>query len=274
MDISGFRVVTGKEAVDVLLDRAKRLADHGVPPGKSVRTGLPKVDEGIRSWWGCVTLTGEPGIGKTALALRFASETAAAAARVLWLCMGGHSELAVLRLITSRARVRLRKVMVERSLTPQDWWALRRAGAEVSRWPIEFGDAHGATLDELRTLCSTVAVCPACGRTPLELIVLDHFPAPDRPTLRTLQRVADELNTPILTVFSPVADGGEADDKGASQVRPGTLELSLQRAEDVPGSAPGRRLVLAVGRAGGTVEHRVPLELVPEYRSVDAAPSA
>ena len=260
-DVIGFRVAAAQDVVRRLIERAERAHRHGLEPFHKVFTGVAPLDDQIESWWGCITLTGEAGTGKTALALRFAAKTAEAGGTVLWFCAAGLSEGAALRLLTSRARVLQRRVFVVRDLVADDWQALKQAGDEVGRWPLLFADVHGASPDDLRLLCGAVVKEAREGGPRVELIVLDSMSTPGRTTLRALEMLADDLGTPVFVLFS-----GEVDPEqclARSPLRPGTLALKLRWA-------PAKDSVaLEVRRVGEGLEFTALLRPVPEFRTLE-----
>lgn len=254
-----------------IIERARRQHSDGLGPFKVVRSGLPSLDAIATSWWGLTVLAGDASSGRTTLAARIALETARAGGQVLWLGIGPGTETPVFRLLTGLSRVRARGVFVDRALTADQWASLEAAASEIGALPILLAEAHGATMEELRTGLQAVL-----RDGPLELVVLDDMGAPERSFLAGLERLADEFDVPLLAVVSLDRRVAWRDERkvlrGLLPQRPGSLRLRLTRQEPdsilepEPTAAP---LWLDAYRAGEGFRLSIPLRFDPLCRWVE-----
>ena len=136
-----------KESLDVI-DKLSKRKEHvtGVPTGyydlDDITAGLQASD--------LVVVAGRPSMGKTSLALGFATHAAIHANTVVGVFSLEMSKpQIVLRMLSSEARVDSHALRTGK-LQKEDWWRLAEAAGRLEQAPIYIDDTGGITVQQMR----------------------------------------------------------------------------------------------------------------------------
>lgn len=176
-----------------------------------VYSGIPMLDStgGLHAGE-VLVLAGDPGVGKTALAISAASHAATHGAAVLWVSLAETLEQMAERFVLHQSAVpplSLRTGRLER----QHMTALTYAAATVSKWSLQVEDTVDLTAAAIRESSRTWRESETTERA---LIVVDclQLVADDcdnASVLRSLLATAKETRSALLLVSQQLADAHE-----------------------------------------------------------------
>ena len=129
--------------------QAFRLARQGAP--RIVRSGIPTLDDTLRIIGpGDLVIVGaRPSIGKTAMAVNIARNTAAMDIGTMIASLEMAPEAMSLRVVAQEANLSYIR-LASNELTAVEWERARLSLENVSRLPISIADASGATVSNIR----------------------------------------------------------------------------------------------------------------------------
>lgn len=178
-------------------DAALRQARSGAP--KVLRTGLRDLNETLQLLGpgDFVVLGARPSVGKTALAVQIARQTAASGRGVLLCSLEMAPEAISLRLVAQEAQVPF-TVMAANALDAEGW---RRAGKgleKIRRLPLVIADASGSTSTQIRAAGIKAKAAFERGGKRLGLLVVDYLQIvapgkPERSREREIAQVSSAL---------------------------------------------------------------------------------
>lgn len=193
-----------KESLD-LVDHLSKRKEHvtGVPTGyydlDDLTAGLQPSD--------LIVVAGRPSMGKTSLALGFATHAAIHAGAVVGIFSLEMSKpQLVLRMLSSEARVDSHALRTGK-LQKEDWWRLAEAAGRLEQAPIFIDDAGNLTVQQMRGKARRLK-----AEKGLDLLIVDYLQlmqgrgdAESRQQeisdiSRSLKSLAKELNVPVVAL--------------------------------------------------------------------------
>ncbi|MCP9440869.1 MAG: replicative DNA helicase [Nitrospira sp.] len=193
-----------KESLD-LVDHLSKRKEHvtGVPTGyydlDDLTAGLQPSD--------LIVVAGRPSMGKTSLALGFATHAAIHAGAVVGIFSLEMSKpQLVLRMLSSEARVDSHALRTGK-LQKEDWWRLAEAAGRLEQAPIYIDDAGNLTVQQMRGKARRLK-----AEKGLDLLIVDYLQlmqgrgdAESRQQeisdiSRSLKSLAKELNVPVVAL--------------------------------------------------------------------------
>jgi replicative DNA helicase len=196
---------TLKEIAWTVAEAIERRSSHpqhvlGVP------TGIPALDDLTAGWrdGNLIVLAGRPSVGKSALALHFASQAAHAGIGALVLSLEMGREEVVERMLATMSGVdgmRLRRAHIR----ADEWPKLSSATGALARLPVWIDDTPDRSVSAIRAITRRYRRQHGIGLVVLDYLQLVHA---DRPRENQTQNVADisrglkamarELAIPVL----------------------------------------------------------------------------
>ncbi|MCP9453191.1 MAG: replicative DNA helicase [Nitrospira sp.] len=193
-----------KESLD-LVDQLSKRKEHvtGVPTGyydlDDLTAGLQPSD--------LIVVAGRPSMGKTSLALGFATHAAIHAKAVVGIFSLEMSKpQIVLRMLSSEARVDSHALRTGK-LQKEDWWRLAEAANRLEQAPIYIDDTGNLTVQQMRGKARRLK-----AEKGLDLLIVDYLQlmqgradAESRQQeisdiSRSLKSLAKELNVPVVAL--------------------------------------------------------------------------
>lgn len=193
-----------KESLD-LVDQLSKRKEHvtGVPTGfidlDDLSAGLQPSD--------LVVVAGRPSMGKTSLALGFATHAAIHAKSVVGIFSLEMSKpQIVLRMLSSEARVDSHGLRTGK-LQKEDWWRLAEAAGKLEQAPIYIDDTGGITVQQMRGKARRLK-----AEKGLDLLIVDYLQLMQGRSdsesrqqeisdiSRSLKALAKELNVPVVAL--------------------------------------------------------------------------
>lgn len=193
-----------KESLD-LVDQLSKRKEHvtGVPTGyydlDDLTAGLQPSD--------LIVVAGRPSMGKTSLALGFATHAAIHAKAVVGIFSLEMSKpQIVLRMLSSEARVDSHALRTGK-LQKEDWWRLAEAAGRLEQAPIYIDDTGNLTVQQMRGKARRLK-----AEKGLDLLIVDYLQlmqgradAESRQQeisdiSRSLKSLAKELNVPVVAL--------------------------------------------------------------------------
>jgi replicative DNA helicase len=193
-----------KESLD-LVDKLSKRKEHvtGVPTGyydlDDITAGLQPSD--------LVVVAGRPSMGKTSLALGFATHAAIHANSVVGIFSLEMSKpQIVLRMLSSEARVDSHALRTGK-LQKEDWWRLAEAAGRLEQAPIYIDDTGGITVQQMRGKARRLK-----AEKGLDLLIVDYLQLMQGRSdsesrqqeisdiSRSLKALAKELNVPVVAL--------------------------------------------------------------------------
>jgi replicative DNA helicase len=193
-----------KESLD-LVDKLSKRKEHvtGVPTGyydlDDLTAGLQPSD--------LIVVAGRPSMGKTSLALGFATHAAIHANSVVGIFSLEMSKpQIVLRMLSSEARVDSHALRTGK-LQKEDWWRLAEAAGKLEQAPIYIDDAGGMTVQQMRGKARRLK-----AEKGLDLLIVDYLQLMQGRSdsesrqqeisdiSRSLKALAKELNVPVVAL--------------------------------------------------------------------------
>jgi len=193
-----------KESLD-LVDQLSKRKEHvtGVPTGfidlDDLSAGLQPSD--------LVVVAGRPSMGKTSLALGFATHAAIHAKTVVGIFSLEMSKpQIVLRMLSSEARVDSHGLRTGK-LQKEDWWRLAEAAGKLEQAPIYIDDTGGITVQQMRGKARRLK-----AEKGLDLLIVDYLQLMQGRSdsesrqqeisdiSRSLKALAKELNVPVVAL--------------------------------------------------------------------------
>ena len=193
-----------KESLD-LVDQLSKRKEHvtGVPTGfidlDDLSAGLQPSD--------LVVVAGRPSMGKTSLALGFATHAAIHAKSVVGIFSLEMSKpQIVLRMLSSEARVDSHGLRTGK-LHKEDWWRLAEAAGKLEQAPIYIDDTGGITVQQMRGKARRLK-----AEKGLDLLIVDYLQLMQGRSdsesrqqeisdiSRSLKALAKELNVPVVAL--------------------------------------------------------------------------
>jgi replicative DNA helicase len=194
-------------AID-MLSEVQRRVQAGESPITGVPTGIGGLDRLLLGLQPAqlLVLAARPSVGKTALALNFATQAAVKhQKRVAVFSLEMPSEQLALRMLASEARLDWRRLS-QGQLGRNDWDKIMVHGDKIGSAPIWLDDNFVLTPVELRSKCRKI-----WRETGLDLVVVDYLQLMHAPGYssreqeiasisRALKSLAKELNIPVLAL--------------------------------------------------------------------------
>ncbi|MCS6285858.1 MAG: replicative DNA helicase [Nitrospira sp.] len=193
-----------KESLD-LVDKLSKRKEHvtGVPTGyydlDDLTAGLQPSD--------LVIVAARPSMGKTSLALGFATHAAIQAKAVVGIFSLEMSKpQIVLRMLSSEARVDSHGLRTGK-LQKEDWWRLAEAAGRLEQAPIYIDDTGGITVQQMRGKARRLK-----AEKGLDLLIVDYLQLMQGRSdsesrqqeisdiSRSLKALAKELNVPVVAL--------------------------------------------------------------------------
>ena len=193
-----------KESLD-LVDKLSKRKEHvtGVPTGyydlDDLTAGLQPSD--------LVIVAARPSMGKTSLALGFATHAAIHAKAVVGIFSLEMSKpQIVLRMLSSEARVDSHGLRTGK-LQKEDWWRLAEAAGRLEQAPIYIDDTGGITVQQMRGKARRLK-----AEKGLDLLIVDYLQLMQGRSdsesrqqeisdiSRSLKALAKELNVPVVAL--------------------------------------------------------------------------
>ena len=193
-----------KESLD-LVDKLSKRKEHvtGVPTGyydlDDLTAGLQPSD--------LIVVAGRPSMGKTSLALGFATHAAIHTQAVVGIFSLEMSKpQIVLRMLSSEARVDSHALRTGK-LQKEDWWRLAEAAGKLEQAPIYIDDAGGITVQQMRGKARRLK-----AEKGLDLLIVDYLQLMQGRSdsesrqqeisdiSRSLKSLAKELNVPVVAL--------------------------------------------------------------------------
>ena len=193
-----------KESLD-LVDKLSKRKEHvtGVPTGyydlDDLTAGLQPSD--------LIVVAGRPSMGKTSLALGFATHAAIHTQAVVGIFSLEMSKpQIVLRMLSSEARVDSHALRTGK-LQKEDWWRLAEAAGKLEQAPIYIDDAGGITVQQMRGKARRLK-----AEKGLDLLIVDYLQLMQGRSdsesrqqeisdiSRSLKALAKELNVPVVAL--------------------------------------------------------------------------
>jgi len=180
-------------------------APKGVtPPWETVRTYIPTLENEE-----LMVLAARPGMGKTANAMQWALEAAAAGKNVAVFSLEMSTSQLLTRAMSHFSRVPLSRLRQPSQLQDEDWGRLTEAVRTIKGLPLALDDGGGLTIEDIRTRAMRMHAKVEGG---LGLVVVDYLQLV-RPTdrkscnnrndeiahiSRELKQLARELKCPVI----------------------------------------------------------------------------
>lgn len=185
------------------LNRRLELGSSGV------MSGIGPLDRIFHGWQtgSLYVLAARPSMGKTALALNFATAAAKAGKNVAVFSLEMSREQVEARLIAAESGVGADRILNPSLLSEKDWTQVVQSQDAIGRWPMFIVDSGAATVAELAARCRQIR-----GRHGLDLVVIDYLQllscdsgAENRTQeigsiSRRLKLLAKELDVPIVVL--------------------------------------------------------------------------
>lgn len=266
-------VVEARTATAEAMSLARRAVEGGGPRG--LTTGLESFDDSAGGLYPgeLVILAARPGVGKSAMGMQFAMQTAIGNRGVLFISLEMSRAELMSRLLCGKAEIDASLVRTGR-LNDHEFQKLEEVAPEIAGLPLHICDRPGLTAGDVRSIARRIH-----RKAPLALLVVDYLqrlmPADARihryeqigRMTGELKQLARELNLPVLCLaqLNRQADGTTDAKPRLSHLREsGNIEadcdmcLLLHREElsrrndpDVKGKA---LLIVAKNRNGPTGE--------------------
>ena len=167
-------------------------------------------------------IAGEPGIGKSILAMQMAAHAAEAGYPFAIYSLEMRAERVAMRLLSARAQVDTRKMRTG-EMTDDDFTAFERACREIDDLPLYISDKPGMTTAQVRAdLARLVSQCGVVGNV-LDYMFLLGDNGTDDPTARTEQlsaryvticRELDQAGIGVNSVTKEFMDKGSSGKRG------------------------------------------------------------
>lgn len=138
----------------------------------AVSTGLPSLDRIIGGGYRrkrLYVIGGRPSMGKTSLMIQAAIQHCALRIRTRLVSLEMTSEELLHRIWAAVSQIPFERVVEPRSLSEQEWLAVKNARTLVAEWPLEIDDRNGQTIDFALAGCRL-----SCRRRKTGFIALDY----------------------------------------------------------------------------------------------------
>lgn len=239
-----------------LLEQLERLQRHP-PPILPIRSGLAPLDELLpRTYPLLYVITGQRSVGKTALALRIALESARAGVPVSIYSLEGAPDVLTARLISGANGIDWRRAL-NRALSHADWETLARTAEELGRLPIRIVDAPFATTDD-------VAVTERAAETEgfrNAITVVDGVRRADPDLLNSLVRLSSDLGRAVFATVDHPRSARRSTESLRLLLPDHAFVLHLERGVHDEQSSDVRPVMLRVGQQWDSLRD-IPLGLV------------
>lgn len=162
-----------------------------------------------------IVIAARPGVGKTALAMNFARNTALRVGKTVAIfSLEMTKEEVTTRLLCSEARVDVSKLS-SMGLKDEDWGRLSRVAGELSEKDIFIDDKSGITPGEIRAKCRRIQSLLGMQKKTLDMVIIDYLQLmrmggalgknTNREQVvseisRTLKEIAKELHVPVVAL--------------------------------------------------------------------------
>ena len=175
-----------------------------------------------------IIIAARPGVGKTALAMNFARNTALRVGKTVAIfSLEMTKEEVTGRLLCSEARVDVSKLS-SAELKDEDWGRLSRAASEISETNIFIDDKSGISPGEIRAKCRRIQSILGTQGKKLDMVIIDYLQLMrlgsnisknfNREQVvseisRTLKEIAKELSVPVIALSQLNREAEKRQDK-------------------------------------------------------------
>lgn len=175
-----------------------------------------------------IIIAARPGVGKTALAMNFARNSALRVGKSIAIfSLEMTKEEVTGRLLCSEARVDVSKLS-SAELKDEDWGRLSRAAGEISETNIFIDDKSGISPGEIRAKCRRIQSVLGTQNKKLDMVIIDYLQLMRLGTnisknfnreqvvseiSRTLKEIAKELHVPVIALSQLNRESEKRQDK-------------------------------------------------------------